>query len=50
MMKDQKVTRELGLGEKSYCMGVKGDAGQAQTCTSQSYVETSLEYAEKINM
>lgn len=34
MMKDHKVTRELGLGEKSYCMSVKGDAAQAQTCVS----------------
>lgn len=33
---DTKIGRELEWGDESYCVGVTGDAGQAQTWASQT--------------
>lgn len=50
MLKDHRVTRALGQGEKSYCMSVKDDVGQAKTVPVKAMQKQTQECAEKISL
>lgn len=50
MLKDHRVTRALGLGEKSYCMSVKDDVGQVKTVPVKAMQKQTQECAEKIRL